>query len=99
MFYTLRYAHAQDINEEMITILGVVNDFWQKTSIKRQNFHFYWTNGYITWHWSWFNNLSHMFFLFACVNHRNYAIFSLGIKSDIPDKMSHAKYVGYSKVY
>ena len=40
-----------------------------------------------------------MFFLFACVNHRNYAIFSLGIKSDIPDKMSHAKYVGYSKVY
>ena len=103
MLYTLNYVNAQDIDEEVITILWIFNDFWHKLSKKNQViqckiFIFTVTNDYITWSCSWFNKLSHMFSLLAWVSHRKYVIFSLDIISDIPDKTSHTKYSDYSKV-
>ena len=97
--YILDCINAQDFNEEIITILWIFNDFWHILSYTytscntMQNFHLM-INDYITWPCSWISNLSHMFSLLACVSHRNYVIFSLGIKGDNPDKMSHAKYGG-----
>ena len=102
MLCTLSYIHLQDIDEEIITILWIFIDFWHKLSPKKQViqckiFIYTVTNDYITWPCSWFYSLSHMFSLLACVSHRNYVTFSWGIKSDVPDKTSHA-YSDYSKL-
>ena len=102
MLYTLNYINAQDIHEEIITILWIFNvfgmNFPKKQVIQWKIFIFTVTNDYITWLCSWFSKLSHMLSLLAWVSHRKYVIFSLGFKSDVPDKIPHAKYGGHWKV-